>query len=135
MGRIPRVSLTSDLASMRLSIPCLDYHQELTPDIQDTWCFSAGGVSHLELVDALLDALKPGYEVGLPHPEEGCSHRMRRTPAGYQVRRFCHGHFADPWRDATRAEATEWLLSCAKSMIERDAAEGYLHWIPADAAG
>ncbi len=120
---------------MRLPIPGLEYHPELTPNSKDTWCFSVTGVSHLELVDALLDALKPGYEVGLPHPQHDCSHMMRRTPAGYQVRRICHGHFTDPWRDATRAEATEWLLPCAISMIERDAAEGYLHWVPEDAAG
>jgi hypothetical protein len=58
---------------------------------------------------------------------------MRCTAVGYQTRRICHGSFTDPWHHATRNEATEWLAPCAKSMIDRNASEGYLYWVPEDA--
>ena len=116
---------------MRLNLACLVYHPERTPNLHDVWCFAAQGVGASDLVVTLLDAVVPGYEIGLPHPQHDCSHMMRRTAAGFQVRRICHGHFTDPWRDATRTEAAEWLRPCAKSMIERNAAEGYLYWVPA----
>jgi hypothetical protein len=53
---------------MRLELPCLVYHPDLTPSVHDVFCFSAQGVSAAELVDALLDVMQPGYEIGLPHP-------------------------------------------------------------------
>jgi hypothetical protein len=118
---------------MRLELPCLVYHPDLTPNLHDVFCFSARGVSPSELVNALLDAAQPGYEVGLPHPQFDCSHLMRRTTTGYQTRQICHGRFTDPWHDATRAEATAWLEPCAKSMIDHNTAEGYLYWVPGDA--
>jgi len=113
---------------MRLSIPYLVYHPERIPNLTDTYCFSVKDVDVDGFVTALLDDIRPGHEVELPHPQYDCSNQVRRTSRGYQIKRICHGSFTDQWRDATQSEATSWLRPCAEYMISRHVVEGWLYW-------
>jgi hypothetical protein len=117
---------------MRLPTRGVVYHPEQTRSLTDTYCFSVEGVEASEFVDALLDDLVPGQEVGLPDPTADCSRRIRRTPSGYQTQRICHGSFTDPWHDATRQQAVAWLLPGAAYMIRLKVADGWLYWYPDD---
>ena len=113
---------------MRLTTRGIVYHPDRTPNLTDTFCFSIAGVTAEEFTDALLDDLVQGQEVALIDPGPGDRSRMIRCgAAGFQTRRICHGSFNDSWHDATREQALEWALPCAKLMLRLKSADGYLY--------
>ena len=116
---------------MHLGTRGIVYHPERTLNLTDTFCFSIEGVSADEFVDALLDELVPGQEVGLTDPGPGdCSRLICRTSVGFYTRRICHGMFGDPWHRAMRDEAVAWLLPSAQIMVQRKLVDGYLYLHP-----
>jgi hypothetical protein len=111
-----------------LKTPGIAYHS--VPNVTNTWCFSIEDVDARDFVESLLDEIVAGQVVGLDDPVLDCSRQVRRVGAGYQTKRICHGSFTDPWHDATRQNARDWLLPAADSMIRNRAHGGWLFWSP-----
>ena len=76
----------------------------------------------------LLAAMPAGTEISASDPTNlDCALEVRRTQAGYEAKRGCHGA-AGTWRPATAVAALDWLLPGTGLIAGRQS--GLMLWVP-----
>lgn len=74
------------------------------------YSFSLPQGSETAVLLSLLEAMENSHELSVPDPANGdCSLEARRTGAGFEIKRGCHGA-SGTWRSASVSEAQCWLL-------------------------